>query len=171
MRTQLAISLAVLSVTIAGVAGAHGGDVRASHHQSQVTPADVAALPMSASVRITNCWIRLLPAPAPSAGYFVIKNEGSSSVKLTGATTPAFGMTMLHQTTHEGGMSRMSMTHEVEIPAGDELQFKPGGYHAMFEQPTETVQVGANLPLTFVLDNGEKAEAQCEVKPANTLAP
>src|SRR5690606_5798338 len=161
MRNILAATLAIVFTGVAGSVWAHDAPAHRGHGAHHAPSVDVSALPSSEAVRVEGCWIRLLPAPAPSAGYFVVKNEGDRAVKLTGASTKAFGSTMLHETTHEGGMSRMSMTHDVEIAAGQELVFKPGGYHAMLEQPTDDVKVGAILPVAFIFDGKEKVEAQC----------
>jgi copper(I)-binding protein len=127
-------------------------------------------MPASSTLSVTACWIRSLPKPAPSAGYFTIKNSGHNDVKLTGASSPAYGMVMLHQTTEHNGMSRMSAAHDVVIPAMGELEFKPGGHHAMLEEPTSQAVVGSKVDMAFAFDSHEKTTAQCEVRPANTRA-
>jgi len=131
-------------------------------------PARAAQAKISQSIDVSACWIRALPAPAPSAGYFLIKNAGQQDVKLQGAVSSTYGMVMLHQTTHKDGMSRMSETHDIVIPAGGELEFKPGGYHAMLEKAKTAPAIGSQVGIDFLFDTGEKASAQCEVKPANT---
>ena len=88
---------------------------------------------------------------------------------LTAAASQRYSDVMLHQTTHTDGMSRMSSVEGVEIAAGDRLDFKPGGYHVMLEKPQGEIKVGDTVPMQFVFASNEKAEAQCEVKPANTL--
>ena len=75
---------------------------------------------------------------------------------------------VLHQTTQHEGMSKMSETHDIAVPAGGELEFKPGGYHAMLEQAKTAPTIGSQVTIDFLFDNGEKASAQCEVKPAGT---
>ena len=129
--------------------------------------ADPSKVKVSEHLTVSACWIRLVPSPAPSAGYFVVKNAATKEARLQSASSPAYGMVMLHQTTHSDGMSRMSETHDITIPAGGELEFKPGGYHAMLEQPaTPAPKVGDRVVMNFLFDSGEKATAQCEVKPA-----
>lgn len=145
----------------------HGHDRHAAQGPSQQA---IAAMPVASSVAIADCWIRLLPLPAPSAGYFKASNKGDGSVTLTGAASARYGQVMLHQTTHTDGMSRMSSVDGVEIPSGQTLEFKPGSYHIMLEQPTDEIKVGDNVAMQFLLKSGQKAEASCEVKPANTLA-
>ncbi len=123
---------------------------------------------VSDTISISGCWIRALPAPAPSAGYFVVHNQGKGDIKLKGAASPTYGMVMLHKTTQKAGMSRMSEASDIAIAAGGTLEFKPGGYHAMLEQASQPPAVGSHVDMAFLFDNGEKASTQCEVKAANT---
>lgn len=161
-------------VQLAQAHGAHGHHHQAhghGHHAVEMpTQEAIAAMPVAPSVAISNCWIRLLPLPAPSAGYFNTDNKGPGAVTLTGAASAHYGQVMLHQTTHADGMSRMSFVEGVEIPAGQTLEFTPGGYHIMLEKPAQEVKVGDMVAMQFLFASGEKAEATCEVKPANTLA-
>ncbi|NYT86986.1 copper chaperone PCu(A)C [Pollutimonas harenae] len=160
-------------IAFSGVALANSGH---SAHTSQHGHAaadlqtQAAQAQPSQSIQVSGCWIRSLPAPAPSAGYFLIKNSGNHDVKLQAAVSSTYGMVMLHQTTQHDGMSKMSETHEVVIPAAGELEFKPGSYHAMLEQAKKAPAIGSQVAIDFLFDNGEKASAQCEVKPANTKA-
>jgi len=124
----------------------------------------------SPAVSVSDCWIRSVPAPAPSAGYFKVHNAGKTPVRLVAASSSAYGEVMLHQTRHDGGMSKMSMVPSVEIAAGGSLEFKPGGFHAMLEKPRQEIKVGAVVPVQFEFDSGEKVQASCEVKPAKTMA-
>ncbi len=149
---------------------AHAGHAKAEHGHVAHNAAAFAGAKLSDTISVSNCWIRAIPLPAPSAGYFLIKNGGAKEAKLVGAASATYGMVMLHQTTHEGGMSRMSEVPEIVIPAGGELLFKPGGYHAMLEKPAKAPEVGSKVGMDFLFGNGEKASAECEVKPANTKA-
>ncbi len=129
-----------------------------------------AGLPVSATVTARNCWIRYLPAPTPSGGFLVVHNGGDHAVVLKGASSPDYGMVMLHQTTEENGQSKMSMIHEVSIPAGQDLELRPGSYHIMLEQPKEGLKVGDHVHVDFALGNGEGFAATCEVKPAKAMS-
>lgn len=125
----------------------------------------------SATVTASDCWIRLLPSPAPSGGFLVAHNAGSADVVLTGASSPDYGMVMLHETTESGGMSKMAMVHRVAIAAGKDLVFKPGSYHLMLEKPREGLKIGDAVRLDFALANGEGFTATCEIKSPKALPP
>lgn len=181
VATLLAISSAALvapvqaSISQAAVlVVAHAGhDHGATSHadQAQASVHAISNAKLSTTLAVSQCWIRSMPAPAPSGGYFVVKNTGSTEVKLQSASSPSYGMVMLHQTTQQDGMSKMSATHDIAIAAGGELEFKPGGYHAMLEKPAKVPAIGSQIDMDFLFDNGEKASAQCEVKAPNTKAP
>ncbi|MBP6018436.1 MAG: copper chaperone PCu(A)C [Burkholderiaceae bacterium] len=161
------LGLASVTTTVSAHEGhRHRHDKAGDQHNATA----VADAPVSQDLTVSSCWIRSLPLPAPSAGYFVAKNSGANAVKLVGAASPSYGMVMLHQTTNHDGLSKMSMADAIDIPAGSELEFKPGGYHAMLEKPQADIPVGSTVMMDFMLDNGQKASAQCEVKSAKTMA-
>lgn len=124
----------------------------------------------AAAVDVTGCWIRALPSPAPSAGYFVVRNKGKRAVALTGASSPAFGMVMLHKSIESGGMSKMVMEHKIPVPAGGSVAFKPGSYHAMMEKPVHELVVGSTLKLELQLASGETVQTACLVRPAGAMS-
>lgn len=163
-----AASTAQPAMLVAHAGHDHGG---MQHGQKAPVAHDVANAKTSKTLEVSGCWIRSLPAPAPSGGYFVVKNLGSKEVVLQGAASPDYGMVMLHQTTQKDGMSKMSATQGVSIPAGGQLEFKPGAYHAMLEDPIKAHPVGSKVSMDFLFDTGEKATAECEVKAANTKTP
>lgn len=180
VATLMAMSSAALvssvhaSVSPVAVLIAHAGhDHGAAGHadKGQAHAHAISNAKVSTTVAVSQCWIRSMPAPAPSAGYFLVTNSGAAAVKLQGASSPGYGMVMLHQTTHQDGMSKMSETHDIAIAAGGQLEFKPGGYHAMLEKPVKIPAIGSQVKMDFLFDTGEKASVQCEVKAPNTKAP
>lgn len=162
MNKFLAVGLMVFS----SAALSHQGHMHGAS-ASHMPAVDTAHAKVSATLSVSECWIRSLPAPAPSAAYFIVKNAGNANALLQGAASPTYGMVMLHQTTDKDGMSRMSETRDIVIPSGGQLEFKPGGYHAMLEKPAAAPAIGSMVTIDFIFDSGEKAVAQCEVKPAN----
>src|SRR3546814_12852662 len=115
-----------------------------THGHAMSAPA-TANTKVSSTLSVSACWIRSLPAPAPSAGYFLIKNTGSKSAKLQSASSATYGMVMLHQTTHQDGMSKMSEPHDIVIPAVGDLEFKPGSYHAIREKAASAPASGSQV--------------------------
>ncbi|MPW21547.1 copper chaperone PCu(A)C [Paraburkholderia sp. CNPSo 3157] len=120
-------------------------------------------------MKVSGCWIRLLPGNLPSGGYFSVMNMGAQPVDLTGVRTDAYGTAMLHQTRSNGSTSNMVMVDKVTVPAHGTLAFTPGGYHVMLEQPKTPLKVGMSIPFTFVFSDGEQVSAECETKSATAM--
>lgn len=121
-------------------------------------------------VTIDNCWIRHMPASVPSGGFFEAHNNSAENVQLLKVTSDAYGMIMLHETKTEDGVSKMSMVHDINIPANGNLSFKPGGYHVMLEQARPNLAVGEQIQLNFELSNDTVISAQCELKSPKDLS-
>jgi copper(I)-binding protein len=115
-------------------------------------------------VTVTDGWFRSLPAGLPAGGYFTAHNSGARALAITGASSPACSMLMLHQSTDKGGMSGMGMVSKVDLPAGGEASFKPGGYHLMCMHPK--LKVGGTAAVTFKLSDGTSVAAVFAVRDA-----
>jgi copper(I)-binding protein len=154
---RVCASLGMFSLSFFAVASVWAAAPTAA---TSATPAEVTA---------ANCWIRQLPSPAPSGGFLVFHNAGLQARQLTSVSSPDYGQVMMHQTTQENGMSKMSMVHQVAVPAGGSLAFKPGSYHLMLEQPRDGLKVGDHVQIEFVLDNQQQVSVSCEVKAPNAM--
>ena len=119
---------------------------------------------LAADLEVSNGWIRLITANVPAAGYFELRNTAATPAELVGVTSPAFAEAMLHRTVQEKGRSTMMHVHAVPVPAGGEVEFRPGGYHIMLMQPTRALRIGEQVPVTLEFGNGEKVSAQFEVR-------
>ena len=120
----------------------------------------------AAEVSVTNAWIRALPARLPAGGYFTLKNLGKSEVSLTGASSPACGMLMLHKSSDANGMSSMSDMESIAVPAGGTVTFAPGGYHLMCMEPAAALKPGAKALVTLDFSDGTKTTTLFDVKNA-----
>lgn len=172
---RLAAAIGLQSVLAASVWAASHGDHSGQGHghnaAMQKMSGTIQNMPLADNVAVNNCWLRLLPGSAPSAGYFLLQNNRPDNIVVVGAATDAFNDVMVHQTRQENGLSRMVMVSEVVVEAGQKLEFKPGGYHLMLEKPNREVQVGDTVGVSIALKSGEKVAAKCEVKPAATVSP
>lgn len=171
MNTLLLRSIMLAGGLVLSASGAWAAAAGDAGHGSASTHAAMAPAtgPQSTTVSASACWIRMLPAPAPSGGFLLLRNAGPQDAVLKGASSPDYGMVMMHQTTEDKGMSKMAMVHEVVIPAGKELAFKPGSYHVMLEQPVRPIAVGEHVQLDLTLANGEHVSTSCEIKPPTAL--
>jgi copper(I)-binding protein len=114
---------------------------------------------------VTGAWFRALPGKLPAGGYFNVQNNSGRDVTITGASSDACGMLMIHQSSNKGGMSGMMMMEQVKVPAGGIVRFAPGGTHLMCEQPK--MKIGTKVPVTLHLAGGNSATVAFEVRGAS----
>ncbi len=101
---------------------------------------------------IHHPWSRATPANAKvAAGYVKLVNKGAQADRLISATAEIAGKTEIHEMSvdADGVMTMRPLADGVEIPAGGEVELKPGSYHIMFmdlkEQPKEGVKFKGTL--------------------------
>jgi copper(I)-binding protein len=120
----------------------------------------------ASDLQVSDAWMRALPAHLPAAGYFTLHNTGASEVSLTGASSPACGVLMLHKSAESGGMGTMEDVKGLAVPAGGDVKFAPGGYHLMCMDPTAAIKPGASVEVTLSFAGGGKTTAAFAVKDA-----
>jgi periplasmic copper chaperone A len=83
-----------------------------------------------------------------AAVYLTVWNHGDAPDTLTGAETPLAGMVHLHRMGGIGG-SRMQAIEAVDVPAGGQVQLRPGGLHLMLMRLTHRPLEGDTIDLTL----------------------
>ena len=78
-----------------------------------------------------------MPGMRMTAGYLTLRNNTAEDIAIDRVTSPQFGKVEMHETVIEDGVARMSALGEVVLPAGEAVEFKPGGKHLMLMRPSE----------------------------------
>ena len=92
------------------------------------------------------------PAPAsPDVGvvYFTVRNDGTGSDQLLGATTTIAQDAEVHQEVRKGLLITMLPTGPVRIPAHRSLVLSVGGTHLMLIGLNHQLHVGQHFTLTL----------------------
>lgn len=165
---RIAVRLSAVPLCLAALqasahdAPGHGGG---AHHQ-----APPAAAKTATSITIENCWIRPLPGNLPAAAYLRIVNQGSTKATLVDARSDAYGRVMLHATETRNGMASMKHVHALDVPAGEAVDFSPGGYHVMLHEASQPFEPGDEVELVLEFGETGTAKAACEVKTPDALS-
>lgn len=85
-------------------------------------------------IEAVHPWSRETPYGAKvAAGYVKIVNHGSESDRLVSAAGEIAGRTEIHEMAVDNkGVMTMRPIEGLDIPAGGEVELKPGGFHIMF---------------------------------------
>ena len=121
---------------------------------------------VACDLQVEDGWVREAPPGAPSiAAYGILKNQGTKAVEVTGISSRAADMTMLHESTVKDGISQMRMLSSIRIPAGGSLKLAPGGKHIMLTGPRSTPKPGEHLSIVFTDASGCVTTGDFTVRP------
>lgn len=124
------------------------------------------ALAAGNGLSLQGGWIRMLMPSRPAAGYFTLHNNTGTAKILSGASSPACGQLMLHESLHQGGQDRMVMVKSVTVPAHGMVSFAPGGYHLMCIRPGAAMRRGGSVKVTLHFADGHTLTGDFAVKGA-----
>ena len=117
----------------------------------------------------SHAWIRVLPGNLPAGAYVTLENNGDQPVALSGASSTAYAEVMLHQSSNEGGMSRMAMLESLAVPAHGRVLLAPAGYHLMLMKATQSVKPGDTVKLNLRFTDGSTLATDFLARPADAL--
>lgn len=136
----------------------------------QITPgdADAPARHNAGDIMISGQFTRATPPGAKIAGGFMtLKNDGVAD-RLVSAETPLAGRVQIHQMSMEGEVMKMRQLPDgLDLPAGESIELKPGGYHLMMMGLTQPLVQGDSVPLTLNFEKAGKIELTLPVMAIN----
>jgi periplasmic copper chaperone A len=112
-----------------------------------------------------NAWVRVTPGADMAAAYLTLRNVSSSAVTVTGVESPIAGHAMIHETTVQGGQSKMRPHEQLVVAPGMTVKFEPGGLHVMLHDLKQPLTVGQTVPLVITLADGGTLQVTAAVRP------
>lgn len=98
-----------------------------------------------------------------------IRNRGTTSDRLVGATTTVAERVELHQMTSEGNIMRMREVPAIELPAGQEVQIRHGQrFHLMLINLRKPLVVGERFDLTLKFEKAGELPVKVWVQQPRT---
>jgi copper(I)-binding protein len=99
--------------------------------------------------------------------------RAASGSRLQSASTPAAGLAEVHEMRLEGDIMRMQALKDgLDLPAGQTVELKPGGYHLMLLDLKSPLAKGSTVALTLVFVDAKGVQTQSELQvPVATVAP
>lgn len=100
----------------------------------------------------------------PGVGYMVLRNETGADDALVAAAVPGIERIELHTHEHADGVMRMRRVEQVPVPAGETVNFEPGGLHLMLFGVGAEVKSGGTVPLTLTFETAGQVTVEAEVR-------
>jgi hypothetical protein len=113
---------------------------------------------------ISDAWVRMTPPVLKTHGaYLTVVNHGPEARELIGASSANYGEVQMHLSRIVDGVATMQRMESVEIPAGQRVEFKPGGLHFMLLEAKEPLEKGKMVPITLSFRSGESVDVEAMV--------
>lgn len=130
-----------------------------------------AAFAMSHEARVGDLtlnhpWARATAPGAPvSGGFMKIANAGSAPDYLVGGSADFADKVEIHEMFMEGDVMKMRPVEGgIEVPAGGEVELKPGGYHVMFIGMKKQIVPDTYEKAKLVFKNAGEVEVEFAVE-------
>jgi copper(I)-binding protein len=125
-----------------------------------------AAAQTTSPISVENAWSRATTASAQAAAVYLSITDHGPADRLVGVATPVAGKAELHQTIHEGDVTRMRPVAGLAIIPGATVSFAPGGYHIMLTELKQPLTGGQSFPLSLTFEKAGTVETTVTVKAA-----
>jgi hypothetical protein len=125
----------------------------------------ISSCTRSGSLRVTDAWARPGVAGQNGAIYFIVDNGLDTDDTLLGAKSDAAMMVEVHMSQmNADGTMTMTQQESVPIPAGEKVEFKPGGLHIMLMNLTNDLEKGDKVQFVLQFEKAGEMLVEATVK-------
>ncbi|MAK59747.1 MAG: hypothetical protein CMK09_02090 [Ponticaulis sp.] len=123
------------------------------------------------SYSVSEAYVRKpLDGQSSTAAYFILQSNTENNSLVFNVTTDIAETAELHSHDMSGGMMQMRKLENVELKAGETVEFAPFGYHIMLFNVSGGLETGDNARITLdIFSNGntERISFDAPIKPLN----
>ncbi len=98
-----------------------------------------------------------------AGGYLKLTNKGAAD-RLLSARSPVADAAEIHSMTMDGDVMKMRQVDAIELPTGQTVELKPGGYHLMLMGLKAPLKVGDQIPLTLKFEKAGEVVVTVKVE-------
>ena len=116
-----------------------------------------------AQVSVSGAWARGTVEGQKATGAFM-QLRSTDGAALVGVESPAAGVVEIHEMRMEGNTMRMRAIPRLDLPAGQAVDLKPGGYHIMLMNLKAPLKKGESVPIRLKFQGKDGKAQEVEVK-------
>lgn len=116
------------------------------------------------TLEIQAPWMRPSAKNQNTACYFLLVNGGDEADTLLAAASELAKITEVHETYMDGDLMGMREVEAIPIPAGETVEFKPGGKHIMLIGTLEDIEIGATKTIVLTFARAGEVVVEAPVK-------
>jgi len=123
------------------------------------------------AVKVEGAWARATVQGQKGTGAFM-NLTAKEATRLVGVSSPAAGVAEVHEMKLENDIMKMRAVPILDLPAGQTVQLKPGGYHIMLMDLKTPLAKGGTMPMTLRFKDAKGVESKLDlVLPVGLAAP
>lgn len=117
------------------------------------------------SISVMDAWARPAALGQNGAAYFTLKNPTGQADRLLSATTEIAQAAEFHLSEMDAnGVMSMRPQEFVDVPAGGQVEFEPGGLHVMLVGLTKDLKGGDSFSLTLQFEEAGDVNVEVQVQ-------
>ena len=140
--------------------------------RSMIVTAAMFAAVAQAQVIVRDAWVRATVPQQKATGAFM-QLQAAQDRKLVSVSSPLTPIVEVHEMSMQGDVMKMRQVPTIALPAGKNVDLKPGGYHVMLMDLKQQVKAGDVVPMTLIVEdlNGkrESVEVKAPVRALNAI--
>jgi periplasmic copper chaperone A len=122
-----------------------------------------ASTPAWSQTVVKDPWVRGTVAQQKATGAFM-QITSTQGGRLLSAASPVAGVVEVHEMKMDGSVMKMGAIPSLDLPAGKNVELKPGGYHVMLMDLKKELKAGDTVPLTLVVEGKDGKKESLEIK-------
>jgi len=115
------------------------------------------------NLKIEKVWTRPATKPGTVGVYLSITNTGAQADALIEANSLIARLGEIHETRMESDVMKMQRVFRIDLPPGQKIDLKPGGYHIMLTTLMDDVRPGTRIPVNLIFEHAGKVSVEAEV--------
>jgi copper(I)-binding protein len=119
--------------------------------------------PALGQVEVKDAWVRATVSQQKSTGAFM-RLTAAQGARVVQITSPVAGVAEIHEMSMVGDMMRMRPVAALDLPAGQTVELKPGGFHLMLLDLKQTIKEGDIVPVTMVFEGKDGKRTSVDLK-------
>ncbi|WP_025917740.1 copper chaperone PCu(A)C [Herminiimonas sp. CN] len=120
-------------------------------------------------IGVKDPWVRATVQQQKTTGAFM-QLSARQDARLVEVRSPAAATVEIHEMSMANNVMKMRSVAGLDLPAGQTIGLKPGGYHIMLINLKQQIKDGDLVPLTLVVEGKDKKRQTIELQvPARPL--
>lgn len=132
-----------------------------------------AAMAQDATLKVDEPWVRATVPNQHATGAFM-RLTSSAAGRLVAVESDAAKHVEVHEMALQDNVMKMRQVPGIDLPAGQAVDLKPGGYHVMLIDLARQITPGDHIALTLVVEDARQQQRRVLVdaiaRPLNATA-